>query len=144
MVHVPYKGNAAAITALISGEVQMTISDAGLLAQHMKSGKVRGLAVTSSTPSALAPGMPTVSVTVPGYEAIGVTGLFIPTGTPAAIINRLNQEITRFLNRPETKEKFFSAGAEVVASTPEQFAAFVKADIAKMAKVIKDAGIKPN
>ena len=88
--------------------------------------------------------MPTVAATVPGYEAIGVTGLFAPIATPPEIINRLNQEITRFLHRPETKEKFFSAGAEVVGSTPEQFGAFVKADISKMAKVIKDAGIKAN
>ena len=143
IVHVPYKGGAAAITALISGEVQLTITDAGLVAPHVKSGKLRALAVTSAEPSALAPGLPTVAASgLPGYEAVGMTGMFAPAKTPAAIINRLNQEIVRVLNLPDVKERFLNAGVEVVASSPEQFAAKIKSDIATISKVIKDAGIK--
>ena len=143
IVHVPYKGSAPAITALISGEVQLTITDVGLVAPHVKSGKLRALAVTSAEPSALVPGLPTVAASgLPGYEAVGMTGILAPAKTPAAIINRLNQEIVRVLNMPEVKEQFFNAGVEVVGSSPEQFAATIKSEIAKLGKVIKDAGIK--
>ena len=142
-VRVAYKGIAPTITAVVSGEVQMTINDAGAIAPHVKSGKLRTLAVTSAEPSALAPGLPTVAASgLPGYEATGMTGIFAPTKTPGAIVSRLNQEIVRFLNRAEVKERFLSAGAEVVASSPEQFSATIKFDIAKWGKVIKDAGIK--
>ena len=143
IVNVPYKGAAAGITALISGEVQLMIVDAGLLAPHVKSGKLRALAVTSAEPTALAAGLPTVAASgLPGYEAVGMTGMFAPAKTPAAIINRLNREIVRMLNRPEVKEQFFVRGSEVVASSPAQFDAAIKADIARKSKVIKDAGIK--
>ena len=143
IVHVPYKGQAAAITALISGEVQMTITDAGLLTPHMKSGKIRALAVTSATPSALAPGLPTVTASgLPRYETVGMSVIFAPAKTPAAIINRLNQEIVRLLGRTDVKERFLNAGAEAVGNSPEEFAAIIKSDMAKWSKVIKDAGIK--
>ena len=143
IVHVPYKGTAASITALISGEVQLTITDAGLMTPHVKSGKLRALAVTSAEPSALVPGLPTEAASgLPGYEAVGRTGIWAPAKTPAAIIERLNQEIVRVLNLPDVKERFFNAGVEPVGSSPEQFAAIVKADIAKLGKLIKDAGIK--
>ena len=143
IVHVPYKGTAASITALISGEVQLTITDAGLMTPHVKSGKLRALAVTSAEPSALVPGLPTAAASgLPGYEAVGRTGIWAPAKTPAAIIERLNQEIVRVLNLPDVKERFFNAGVEPVGSSPEQFAAIVKADIAKLGKLIKDAGIK--
>ncbi len=143
IVHVPYKGTVAAITALITGEVQLTITDAGLITPHVKSGRLRALAVTGAQPSALAPGLPTVTASgVPGYEAGSMTGIWAPGRTPAAIVDRLNVEIVRFLNRPEVKERFLNTGAEVVASSPAQFAATIKSDIAKWSKVIRDAGIK--
>jgi len=143
IVHVPYKGTGPSITALISGEVQLTIFDVGLIAPHAKSGKLRALAVTSAEPSALFPGLSTVAASgVPGYEAIGMTGLWAPAKTPGAIINRLHREIVQVLNQPDVKEKFFTAGVETVGSSPEQFAATIKSDTARWGKVIKDAGIK--
>jgi len=143
ILRINYKGNAAAITALLSGEVQMTILDAGLVAPHVKSGKFRALAVTSAEPSALTPGLPTVAASgLPGYEAISMTGMWAPAKTPGAIINRLNQEIVRMLSLPDVKERFLNAGVETVGSSPEQFAVTMKSDIAKWGKVIKDAGIK--
>ena len=143
IVGVPYKGVAPAMNALLSGEVQMIIAEPRLLAPHVKSGKLKALAVTSSSPTALAPGLPTVTASgLPGYEWIGMTGMFVPAKTPARLISRLNQETARFLNRSEVKERFFSIGMEVVASSPEEFAAAVKSDMSKVANVVKDAGIK--
>ena len=145
IVRVAYAGNAPAVTALVSGETQVIIMDAGLLLPHAKSGRLRALGVTSLEPSTLAPGLPTVAESgVPGFESIGVTGMLAPAKTPAAIVTRLNQEVMRYITRPEVKERFFNAGAEVLGSTPEQFSAMVKSDIAKWSKTIKDAGIKTN
>ncbi len=143
IVHVPYKGTASSITALISGEVQLTITDAGLITPHVKSGKLRALAVTSADPSALFPGLPTVAASgLPGYEAVGRTGIWAPAKTPSAIIDRLNQEVVRALKLPDLKEKFLNAGVEAVGSSPEQFAAIIKAEIVTLGNLIKDAGIK--
>ena len=145
VIHVPYKSNPAAVTALVSGEVQLVMLDASVLMPQIKAGRVRGLAVTSAQPSALAPGLPTVAASgLPGYEWLGRTGLWAPGKTPAAIVNRINAEVVRFLNLPETKEKFLAAGTETVGNSPEQFAATIKAQIATLGKVIKDAGIKVN
>jgi len=143
IVNVPYKGTAPAVAALLSGEVQLAINEAGLITPHVASGKVRALAVTSATPSALVPSLPTVAASgLPGYEWIGMTHLLAPAKTTAAIINRLNQEIVRFINVPEVKERFLKAGSEVVGNSPQEFAAIIKADMVKITKVIKDAGIK--
>ena len=142
IVRIPYKGNAPQISAVISGEVEIAIADIGLLEAHAKSGRVRAIAITSAQPSALYPGMPTVAATVPGYELIGTTGIYAPAKTPQPIINRLNQEMVRVLRTPDIKEKFLSTGTEVIASSPEDLAALIKSDMARMAKVIKDAGIK--
>ena len=145
IVHIPYKGAATAVPALLSGDVQLMIFDTGVLGPHIKLGKLRGLAVTSAQPSALFPALPTVAASgLSGYETVGMTGLFAPAKTPATIIDRLNQEIVRALNKPEVKERFLNAGLEIVGNSPEQFAATMKADMAKMGKVIKDAGIKVN
>ena len=143
IVHVRYKGPAPSVTALISGEVQMTINDVGLLMPHAKTGKLHILAVTSAQPSALTPGLPTVAATgLPGYEAVGITGVWVPIKTQPAIVNRLNQEIVRVLKTPEVKERFLNAGAETAGNSPEQFGSIIKAEIAKISKVIKDAGIR--
>ena len=143
IVNVPYKITPMVITALIGGEVHLTIMDAGLVAPHVKTGKLRALAVTSAEPSALTPGLPTVAASgLPGYEVVGLTGIWAPAKTPAAIINRLNQEIVRVLNRADVKERFLNAGSEVVGGSPQEFTAMIKSDIARMSKVIKDAGIK--
>ena len=143
LVHVAYKGGAAATTALLAGEVQVPIIDAALITPHAKSGKLSALAVTSATPSPLVPDLPTIAASgLPGYEWIGMTAIFAPGKTPGAIINRLNQEIVRVINRTDVKERFSTAGAEAAGSSPEELAAIIKSDIAKMGKVIKDAGIR--
>ena len=143
IVHVPSKGSPLAIIALVSGEVHLTFTDAGLVVPHVKSGKFKALAVTSAQPSALFPGLPTVAASgLPGYEAGGMTGLWAPAKTPGAIVNRLNQEIVRVLNLPDVKERFMNAGVETVGNSPAQFAAIIKSDMARTAKTIKDAGIK--
>ena len=145
MVHIPYKGTALAVSALISGEVQLLLNDAGTMMPHVKPGKLRALAVASAEPSALTPGLPTVAASgVPGYEWAGVSVILAPAKTPGAIINRLNQEIVRVFNTADVKERFFNAGQEVVGSSPEELAAVIKSDMAKLGKLIKDAGIKAN
>ena len=144
IVNVPYKGSAAGITALISGEVQLTIYDAGLLMPHVKAGKLRAVAVTSAEPSALTPGIRTIAGSgLPGYELVGRTGVWAPAKTSVAIVSRLNQEIVRVLAVQEVKDKFLTAGAETVGGTPEQFAATIKTEMDKWRKVIREAGIKP-
>jgi tripartite-type tricarboxylate transporter receptor subunit TctC len=143
VVHVPYKGTAPAVSALIGGEAQFLLNDAGTLMPHVKSGKLRVLAVASAQPSALTPGLPTVAASgVPGYEWVGMSVLLAPAKTPVAIVNRLHQEISRAFNTTEVKERFFNAGQEVVCSTPEELSALMKSDMARLSKVIKEAGIK--
>ncbi|MCE9638916.1 MAG: tripartite tricarboxylate transporter substrate binding protein [Betaproteobacteria bacterium] len=144
IVHVPYQGNQPAISAMMGGEVQMAIFDAGLIAPQVKAGRLRALAVTSLEPTALAPGLPTMAASgLPGYESIGMTGIFaVGDKTPRPIIARLNQEILKFLAKPEIKDQFLKSGVEMVGSTPEQFAEAIRADVAKMGKLIKDIGLR--
>ena len=143
IVHVPYKGTAAVITALISGQVQILFSSALPVAPLIASGRLKALAVASAQPSAVAPGLPTVAASgLPGYELLSPQALFAPAKTPQVVIRRLNQEIVRILNRTESKERFLNGGVEVVGSSPEALAARVKSDMAKLSKLIKDAGIK--
>jgi tripartite-type tricarboxylate transporter receptor subunit TctC len=143
IVRIPYKGAAIALSDLIGGQVQLMFPTATAASSYLKSGRLRALAVTSAQPSALAPGLPTVAASgLPGYEAVSIYAVFAPAKTPAAIVNRLNRETVRVLNTPEVKDKFFSVGVEVVASTPEAFAAAIKAEMSTMGKLIKDAGIR--
>jgi tripartite-type tricarboxylate transporter receptor subunit TctC len=144
IVHVPYQGNQPAITGLVAGEVQMAIFDAGLIMPHVKAGKLRALAATSLQPSELTPGLPTVAASgLPGYESIGLTGV-LATGakTPRPIINRLNQEIVKHVNKPEIRDQFLKSGVELVGSSPEQFAEAMRADMQKMGKLIKDIDLR--
>ena len=143
MVRISYKGGGQALYDLIAGQVHLAITTMSPGWSHVKSGKLRALAVTSARPSALAPGLPTVAASgVPGYESIASYGIFVPARTPAAIISRLNQEIVRILNRADVKEKFLGAGIETVGNSPEEFAAYIKSDMAMFGKLIKDAGIR--
>ena len=144
LVNISYKAVGLALTDLIAGRVQLMIPPATATAPHVKSGKLRALAVTSAEPSPLYPGLPTASASgVPGYELVSRTGVFAPARTPAAIIRRLNQELVRFLHGAEAKQKFLNVGIETVGSSPEQFAAIIESEIAVFSKVIKDARIKP-
>jgi tripartite-type tricarboxylate transporter receptor subunit TctC len=142
IVRINYKGSGAALTDVMAGQVQLTFASAGAVAPYINSNRLKALAIGSAKPSALLPGLPTVGSALPGYESENKTVMFAPAKTPEAIIKRLNQEVVRVLNRPDVKEKFLTAGSEVGSSSPEQVAAAMKADIARLGKVIKDAGIK--
>ena len=143
MVHVPYKGAAAALTGLIGGETQLMFAVAGSGAPLVKSGKLTALAVTSGQPSALVPGLPTIAASgVPGYESVSMVSVFAPAKTPAALINRLNTQIVQLLNQAEVKERLFNAGIEVVGSSPDQLGSKMKSEIARLGKVIEVAGIR--
>jgi len=143
IVRINYKGTGPALAASIGGHVQIMIAPAGAVAPYIKpGGRLKPLAVTSAQPSALVPGLPTVAATVPGYEVVSIIGFFAPAGTPEPVIARLNQEIARVLQRPDVKGRFFSSGAEAIGSTPEQFGAAMKSDMAKWGKLIKDAGLR--
>ena len=145
IVRIPYKGNGPGMIALLGGQVQLMFATSGLVTSHVKAGRLRALGITSKEPSELFPGLATVAASgVPGYESGTITGVWAPAGTPAPIINRLNEEFARALKQKEVRDRFFSAGSEVVASSPEQFAATISSDLARMSKVIKDAGIRPD
>jgi tripartite-type tricarboxylate transporter receptor subunit TctC len=142
VVHVPYKSTGPSFTDLISGRVQFMIPTAGSVTQHLKSGKLRALAVTTEQPSALFPGVPTVAASgVPGYVSASTNGVYAPAGTPAYAVNRLNQEIVRALNSADVKQKFFDSGSEVSPTSPAEFTAKLKSEIVRIGKVIKDSGI---
>ncbi len=145
MMRIPYKNAGPGITALIGGQVQIMFATAGSITPHIKAGKLRPLGVTSPKPSALLPDLPTVAATgLPGYDANTLFGLFAPAKTPADIINRLNQEIVRYLSRAEAREKLLSVGVEPSPSSVEQWAAMVKADMDAVSKIIKSANLRVN
>ena len=143
MVRIPYKSGSAELNDLLGGQVQLSFGTAGTVAPHVKSGRLRALAVTSPRPSALFPGFPTVAASgLSGYEFGSIYGMFTPAKTPEAVIRRVHQESARFLNTTDAKEKLLSTGVEAVGSSPEEFAAVIKSEMARMGKVIKDAGIR--
>ena len=143
VVRINYKGTGPALTAAISGEVQMMIPTAGGVAPHLKSGRLRGLAVTSVQPSALFPALPTVATSgLPGYESVAIYGVFVPGKTPATIVNRLHQEVVRALSAEDVKTRLLSVGIEVVAGSPDTMTAAMKSEMIRMGKVIRDAGIR--
>ena len=143
IVRVPYKGQGPALLGVLGGEVQMSFATLGSVAGHIKSGKLRALAITTAKPSALAPGLPTVADSgLPGYQSASNAGMLVPARTPARLITLLNREIVQALTRPEMKELLFKEGTEVVGSSPQEFAASIKAEMASLGKVIKAAGIR--
>ncbi len=145
LVHVPYKGDAPAISDLLGGHVMVMASIASpQVVAYVRAGKMRALGVTTATRTQALPDVPTVAEEgLPGYESMQWVGLLAPAGTPREIIARLHKEAIAILRRSETKERFASFGSEVVASSPEEFAVFLKAEIVKWAKVAKAAGIQP-
>ena len=142
MVRISYKGAGLAINDLLSGQVQLAFFTATSVMPHVKSGRLRALAVTSAQPFALFPELPTVAASgLPGYEATSVYCVFAPAKTPDAIVARLNHEIVQFLKTAAARKKLLNAGSEVVAGSPEQLAAAMKSDMTRMGAVIKRAGI---
>ena len=145
IVRISYKTSGTAVTSLVGGEVHLMFANAPSVVPHVKSGRLKALAVTTLQPSVLFPDLPTVSAAgLPGFEVASVYALFAPARTPTAIINRLNQEVVRFLARTDVKEKFFATGVEPIGSSPLELAGAMKSEIARMGKVIKDAGIREN
>ncbi len=143
MTHVPYKGTGAVFPDLISGQVQVTFGDLIAAFPHVKGGRLRALAITSPKRVASLPDVPTVAEAgLPGYEAVGWFGVFAPARTPVPIVDALQGAIARFLERPDARERFAGLGADVVASRPAEFAAVLKADIARWARVVKESGAK--
>ena len=143
IVHVPYKGAAPALTAILAGEVDLTYENTLLVLPHIKSGRVRPLGVTAAARSRLFPDLPSIAETLPGYGASGWYGLLAPAATPRDIVARLNAEAVRALRSPDVSEKLSSQGAEPAPGTPEEFTAFIRSEIDKWARVVRAANMKP-
>jgi tripartite-type tricarboxylate transporter receptor subunit TctC len=143
MVHVPYKGLAPALVDLLSGEVQAMFSSVVAIVPHIRAGRLRALAVTGQRRSPLMPEVPTLDESgLPGYQAGSWYGMLAPAGTPRPIIVRLHDEIVRALAQPEVRERLAAEGAEVAGSTPEEFAAHIKSELARTGKLLREAGIR--
>lgn len=143
IVRVPYKGTGTALNDLFGGQIQMMFAVASSVAPHMKSGKLRGLAITTARPSPAFPDLPTVAAAgLPGFEAVTFSGLFAPARTPKAIVDQINTEIRAVLMKPEARERLTSSGVDVVAGTSREFADNIANDMAVLGKVIRSAGIR--
>ena len=142
MVHVPFKGGGPAIIALLAGEVPVTFGTAASVSPHTKTGRLRGLAVTSGKRSSVLPDLPTIAEGgLAGYEMLNWLGLFAPTGTPRPVIERLNAEALRVLKLPEIVQRFHAQGAEPSPLATAEFGAFVKSEVEKWAKVVAATGM---
>jgi len=143
MTHVPYKGGGPALTDLVGGQIQVMLENIPSTLPFAKSGKLRALAVSGLKRSALVPDLPTLDESgLKGYEIVGWNGLFLPAGTPQAVVTRLHAETTKALAQTDMKARLASLGAEGVGSSPAEFRAFFAAEIVKWAKVVKAAGLK--
>ena len=143
IVHIPYKGAAPALTAMVSGETQMIFSSVTSTLQLVKNGRLRAVAMTSAQRSPLMPSLATVAESgYPGFEAITWWGLFLPAGAAPAVTAKLNSEFVKVLNNAEFKAWLIEQGAEAAPTTPEEFGAFVKAEIARYAPLVKKSGMK--
>ena len=142
MEHIPYKGTGPLITDMFGGQIGVTIASAVPLAPHVRSGKLRGLAVTGPKRSAAFPELPAIAETVKGYEVVNWFGIFAPAGTPAAVVKRINAELNTALNAPELVKNLNARGADAVGGSADGFARVVRADYAKWAKVVKESGAR--
>jgi tripartite-type tricarboxylate transporter receptor subunit TctC len=143
MTHVPYKGAAPAMQDLIAGQVQLMFDNLASALTQIKAGKVRALAVTTAKRTPLAPDLPTIAESgLPGFDINTWFGLFVPAKTPPAIVQRLHDEFVKALALPDVREKMLALGAEPVRSTPAQFAAYVKSEAGKYAKLVQASGAK--
>jgi len=141
VVRIPYKGTGPALAAVITGEVHAMFGSAGGAAPHMQSGRLRALAVGSAKPSPLAPGVPTLEAAgLPGFISEALHALFAPANTPVAVVTRLNQEVTRYLQSPEARDIFLKAGIEASPGTPDDLVATMRSEIDRVSKALKAAG----
>ncbi|MEQ1774458.1 MAG: tripartite tricarboxylate transporter substrate binding protein [Burkholderiales bacterium] len=142
LVHIPYKGSSLALTDTLAGQLQVMFDNLPVVLPHIKTGKLRLMGVGTQQRSALIPGALTIAESgVPGYEASTAFGVLAPANTPPAVVNRLSQEIVRILQNPETKERLAAQGVEAVGSTPQQYDAHLRSELAKYARIVKSAGI---
>lgn len=145
MLHVPYKGGAPALIEVIGGQVDMMFTGIPPTLPHIKTGKLRALGIGSVKRNASLPDVPTISEAgVPGFEVNAHTGFLATGGTPREIVNKLNATLVLVLQSPEVQEQFAKYGVDAVSSTPEQYADYIRSEIAKWAKVVKAAGIRPS
>lgn len=143
-LHIPYKGGSAPVTDVMAGRVNAMFCNLPLCLPHIRAGKLHALGVTSSTRTPLLPDVPTIAEAgVPGYNVIGWFGLFVPTGVPQPIVERLNHEVVQILHDPKVKELLLAQGAEPIGNSPEDFAAFVQNEHDRWAEIIREAGISP-
>jgi tripartite-type tricarboxylate transporter receptor subunit TctC len=142
MRHVPYKGDTPAMTDVISGQVDVMFPTAIAAMPHVKSGRLRAIGATSAKRIPSLPDVPAVAETVPGFEAVSWGGVMAPAGTPPEVVRTLNREINRILKMPDVVEKLQGLGAEIVGSTPEEFATYLRNEIAKWGKVARDNQVK--
>jgi tripartite-type tricarboxylate transporter receptor subunit TctC len=143
MTHIPYKGAGPATVDLVAGHVQVMFAGLGAAIPHIKSGRLRGIAVASAKRSASIPELPTIADTLPGFEASTWFALFVPAGTPKEPIARLNTEVNKVMARKDVQQQLLAQGYETSTSTPEQLAAQLKQDIPRWAAVVRGAGIQP-
>ena len=144
MNHVPYKGSSPAITDLVGGQIQVLFDPFSSLYPQVRSGKARGLAVTTLKRSAQAPNLPTVAeLGFPGFDVSSWQGIVVPAATPRDIVDRLHRDVVKVLASQEVREQFAQHSAEASPSTPEQFGAYIRQEIARWKKVADDAGVKP-
>lgn len=141
MQHIPYKGDAPGMIDVIAGTVDVALPTAIAAMPHVKSGKLRAIAVTSAKRVASLPDVPTVAESIPGFEAVSWGGVMAPAGTPPEIIDRLNSEILKILKMPDVAAKLNDLGADIVGSTPEEFQTYVKSEIVKWGKVARDNNV---
>jgi tripartite-type tricarboxylate transporter receptor subunit TctC len=143
IVHVPYKGNAAALTELAGGQVQMMFSNMLTAMPHVRTGRLRALGVSTAKRSPQAPDLPTVAESgVPGFDVTPWYGVLAPAGVPAPLVAKWNREIVRIVPLPDMREKFVAQGIDLTSSTPAEFSALIKSEIPKWRKVVKDTGAK--
>jgi tripartite-type tricarboxylate transporter receptor subunit TctC len=142
LVHVPYRGAAPAVIDVLSGQVPLMMVGMPSVLGHVKAGKLRALGITGSKRSQAAPEIPTFSETIPKFESILWYGLLAPAGTPADVVDKLNEEMLNILRMNDAKEIFAAQGIEIIGSSPAEFAAYIKSELAKWAVVVKKSGAK--
>jgi tripartite-type tricarboxylate transporter receptor subunit TctC len=143
MIHVPYKGNTPAITDVMGGQAQMIFATMPTVIQQARAGRLRPVAVLGAARVKAIPEVPTIAETLPGFEVSNWIGLFAPAGTPQDIVMKLNAEVQKIMRSPDVEKRLETEGAKFIATTPESFAAFQRAEADKWGKAIRDAGIKP-
>jgi tripartite-type tricarboxylate transporter receptor subunit TctC len=144
MLHVPYKGTGQALTDLLAGQIDVMFAPAQTVMPQVQAGRLNALAVTSAKRASTLPDLPTAAESgLPGYEAIGWFGLLAPVATPKSVVAKLGADANAALAEPEVRQKMLLLGAEPSGGTPEQFAAFIRNDMAKWSKLMKERGIAP-